>query len=148
MLNLICGLRLGARRLEPLRGHPGKRDFLGVSDRPTFFSRSVEEERLSNAPNEGSSSAPKPLDPRAGFRPLSSAPRAAQFIINLEGVCSLRFSQETADFRRSKFLPLSVSLLNDCLQSYPRHQNDYMQLFLFSGIYFLTITITITFLNP
>ena len=32
--------------------------------------------------------------------------------------------------------------------NYPRHQNDYMQLFLFSGINFLMITITITFLNP
>ena len=33
-------------------------------------------------------------------------------------------------------------------QGYPRHQNDYMQLFLFSGINFLMITITITFPNP
>ena len=31
---------------------------------------------------------------------------------------------------------------------YPRHQNDYMQLFLFSGNNFLMITVTITFLNP
>ena len=29
--------------------------------------------------------------------------------------------------------------------AYPRHQNDHMQLFLFSGINFLKITITITF---
>ena len=34
-----------------------------------------------------------------------------------------------------------------CFQKYPRHQNNYMQ-FLFSGINFLKITITITFLNP
>ena len=31
---------------------------------------------------------------------------------------------------------------------YPRHQNDDMQLFLFSGINFLMIAITFTFLNP
>ena len=31
---------------------------------------------------------------------------------------------------------------------YTRHDNDYMQLFLFSGIHFLKITITIAFLNP
>ena len=31
---------------------------------------------------------------------------------------------------------------------YPRHQKYYIQLFLFSGINFLKITITITFLNP
>ena len=30
---------------------------------------------------------------------------------------------------------------------YPRNQNDYMQLFLFSVINFLMITITITYLN-
>ena len=33
-------------------------------------------------------------------------------------------------------------------RTYPRHQNDYMQQFLFSGIHFLKITITITFLIP
>ena len=33
-------------------------------------------------------------------------------------------------------------------RNYPCHQNDYMQLFLFSGIDFLKITITITFLIP
>ena len=31
---------------------------------------------------------------------------------------------------------------------HPHHQNDYMQLFLFSGINFLMITITLTFPNP
>ena len=31
-------------------------------------------------------------------------------------------------------------------ENYPRHQIDYMQLFLFSGVNFLKITITITFL--
>ena len=31
---------------------------------------------------------------------------------------------------------------------YPRHQNDYMQLFLFLGINFLKITTTSTFFNP
>ena len=33
-------------------------------------------------------------------------------------------------------------------QEYPCHQNDYMQLFLFSGINFLKITITIASFNP
>ena len=41
------------------------------------------------------------------------------------------------------------SLLQLCCwsQKYPRHQNDYMQLFLFWGINFLKITTTITLLN-
>ena len=40
------------------------------------------------------------------------------------------------------------SLQKDYRPTYPRHQNDYMQLFLLSGINFLKITITITFLIP
>ena len=31
---------------------------------------------------------------------------------------------------------------------YPGHQNDYMQLFLFSGIDCLKVTVTITLFNP
>ena len=43
----------------------------------------------------------------------------------------------------------SVALtLRDLSGAYNRHQNDYMQLFLLSGINFLKITITISFFNP
>ena len=39
-------------------------------------------------------------------------------------------------------------LIQWAFEGYPRHQNDYMQLFLLSGINFLKIIITITFFNP
>ena len=41
-----------------------------------------------------------------------------------------------------------VVSVNAPITNYPRHHNDYMQLFLFSGINFLMITITITLFNP
>ena len=39
----VCGPRVGARGLEPFRGHPGKRDLLEASEWPTLFSRAVED---------------------------------------------------------------------------------------------------------
>ena len=105
--HFICGLRVGTRGLEPPQGHPGKWDLLGglwVAQRPTLFSRSIENEhtsprRLKGLPrgpeslsgalsglwegvsespnywNEGSNSE-APKGPQAGFRPSCSAPRA------------------------------------------------------------------------
>ena len=40
----ICGSRVRARGLEPLRGLPRKQDLLGASERPTFLSHSIEKE--------------------------------------------------------------------------------------------------------
>ena len=45
--HLICDPKAGAQGLEPFRGHPGKRDLLGASEWPTFFSRSAECENTS-----------------------------------------------------------------------------------------------------
>ena len=44
--NFICGLRVGARGLEPPQGAPGKRDLLGASEWPTFFPRSLKTDKL------------------------------------------------------------------------------------------------------
>ena len=90
---------------NPFRGHPGQRDLLGASEWPTFFSRSVENERTSPRPlkslseaSEGPSRAlrapgrgfprpriaetrgriPTPKGPQNLWTPpLRSAPRAA-----------------------------------------------------------------------
>ena len=42
VLHLICGVRVGTRRLEPPQGASGKRGLLGASEWPTFFPRSSE----------------------------------------------------------------------------------------------------------
>ena len=63
MCMLSVAPRVGARGLEP-RGHPGKRDLLGASEWPTFFSRSVKNEHT----------APRPLKSLPGASESPSGP--------------------------------------------------------------------------
>ena len=57
---IICGLRVGTRGLEPLRGHPGKRGLLG-SEWPTFFPRSFKNGHTSPRPLKSLPRGPESL---------------------------------------------------------------------------------------
>ena len=60
-MRFICGLRVGARGLEPPQRHPGKRDLLGASEWPTLFCCSLENEHTFPRPLKSLSGASESL---------------------------------------------------------------------------------------
>ena len=58
---LICGLRVGARGLEPPQGAPGKMGPLGASEQPTLFSHSFADGHTSPRPLKSLSRGPESL---------------------------------------------------------------------------------------